>query len=197
MLNLTANYTKAEWANHTMTHVQASASSQMGALTTPIDIWYEVVAWESWRKAVGIPDRGNDWYCAPQGSWSRVSQRTIASTGTIRAQRCFSQQLTPLTPWGIPDVHNIGSQDMGDQTNAGNYTRIKTLMDIAEVYGDLQMLFWHVIQTAGDTGDTTALTGNALNVYKSTFDAVVDDVAARVAAGRVTCPSLTQIRAGA
>lgn len=182
----------AHVCNHTMTHVQASASNTMGSLTTPQDILYEVMAWQAWARASGMPERGNEFYAAPQGSWSRLSEETIKQSGVIKMQRCWPQYNTPRTPWGIPNPHVIGSLDMGDQTYAGCYTALQSVLNVIEIYGDTLHTFWHVVQTAGDTGDLSAKTGNALNIYQSSFNAFADDIGARVAAGRMQALSPSQ-----
>lgn len=198
-LNLTAKQLYGEgWecTNHTANHLAN------GTLTTEGEIAYELETARGWQYALGM-STGAEFYCSPQSSTSRLSEKVIASMG-FKLQRNGRKWNTPVTQFGIDNPQNIGSIDMGASAGFGVASitggvggsiagfqlasKIKRVVDIAIDYGDAVMLFWHGITVTGDTGGGEDLTGDPLLISKSAFEQVVAYIRTKQLAGLLNVP---------
>ena len=147
--------------DHSATH------RRLGDMTDKGVIAFERNRGQQWRLGNGWV-RGSEFYAAPQGSTSRVAEGVLRQLGVV-SQRNGRGFGTSVTPHGIDNPHQVGSFDMGSLTVGQTFANLKAALDACVAHGVSAHMFWHFIQTAGDPGDGTGSTGDALYIYASSF----------------------------
>lgn len=147
--------------DHSATH------RRLGDMTDKAVIAFERHRSQQWRLGNGWV-RGSEFYAAPQGSTSRVAEGVLRQLGVV-SQRNGRGFGTSVTPHGIDNPHQVGSFDMGSLTVGQTFANLKAALDACVAHGVSAHMFWHFIQTAGDPGDGTGSTGDALYIYASSF----------------------------
>lgn len=179
--------------NHSVNH------QAIGTYTDPTQIRFEINACRAWLSTYGWT-RGQEFYASPMSSSSVFSRKVIADCG-IKLQRHGTHDANMVTAFGVDDLTHVGSQDIGGQTwifNSADPTHypytyphivnLRTWVDMIIKYGACGMPFWHGVKVLGDPGDGTGNSGDAVMMFKSTFDLFMDYIAQKEAAGlcRVT-----------
>lgn len=147
--------------DHSATH------RRLGDMTDKAVIAFERNRSQQWRLGNGWT-RGSEFYAAPQGSTSRVAEGVLRQLGVV-SQRNARGFGTSVTPHGIDNPHQVGSFDMGSLAVGQTFAKLKAALDACVAHGVSAHMFWHFIQTAGDPGDGTGSTGDALYIYASSF----------------------------
>lgn len=179
--------------NHSVNH------QAIGTYTDPTQIRFEINACRAWLGTYGYT-RGQEFYVSPMGSSSVLSRNVIESCG-IKVQRHGTHDANHVTSFGVDNLTHVGSVDIGGNTwiyNGSDPTRypyayphiqnLRTWVDMIIKYGATGMPFWHGVKTLGDPGDGTGNSGDPIQMFKSTFDLLMDYIAEKEAAGlcRVT-----------
>ncbi|HEV7345766.1 MAG TPA: hypothetical protein VGN60_09080 [Devosia sp.] len=184
--------------NHTTNHLPGAITSpKMAELTSAGEIAYELEHVKGLYAAKGLA-RGVEFYASPQSSSSRLTEKVIAGLDFI-AQRHARKPNVSVTPWGVDNLHHLGSSDIGSAAAAGVssvtsgvassvvgwqvFSKIKRMVDVIEAYGDTWFPFWHGITHLGDSGSGEDLTGDNLLMTYSAFQMTLDYIAEREAAG--------------
>lgn len=147
--------------DHSTTH------RRLGDMTDKGVIAFERNRAQQWRLGHGWV-RGSEFYASPQGSTSRVSEGVLRQLGVV-SQRNGRGFGTHVTPHGIDNPHQVGGFDMGSLTNGQTFAKLKAALDACVDHQCTMHGFWHFLQTAGDPGDGTGSTGDALYLYASAF----------------------------
>ncbi len=191
-----------EVVNHSLNHLPGTQRSQgaptMRELTSPAEIRYEVEAIRGFYEAKGWR-RGLEFYASPGQSTSRLAQKVIKDAGYV-LQRHARKVNTPITPWGVDNLDNVGATPLDSPTGQGIhsvtdgvnqpvitgaqvFSKIKRVIDVIEAYGDSWFAFCHTITTLGDSGSGEDLTGNDIIITRSAFQKTIDYLKAREDAG--------------
>lgn len=179
--------------NHSANH------QQIGTYTDPGKIRYEIEATKNWLDSNGWI-RGQEFYASPQSSTSMLSRRVIEAAG-IKVQRHGTHDANHVTAFGVDEPRWVGSVDVGGNGwiyngadpsrypyNYPHIQNIRTWVDMIIKYQATAFPFWHGIKTLGDPGDGTGNSGDSIQMFKSTYDLMMDYIAQKEAAGlcRVT-----------
>lgn len=187
--------------NHTFTH------PSVGGLTAEADIVYELSNTRAWQYGLDMP-RGAEFYAAPVGSASLLSEKVIKSMGFKLQRTGHGKQGAYVTAWGIDNPHNVGSIDMAGTGGGGvnsvtnnvgtamqggrTYSQLQKVIDAAVAYGLSLFPFWHGITTLGDDGSGESTTGDTLLIAASAFTKTMAYIRSLEQAGQLkVCRGLT------
>ena len=196
--------------NHTVNHLPGvtGGPERMASLTDPAAIMYEMRIAEAAYRARGMT-RGVRYYASPLSSSSRLSEKVIREGGWL-LQRHSRKMNVSVTPWGVDNMHHLGSSDLGSAAAAGTgvtittggvvvsqgglqrFTRIKRALDTIVAYGDTWIPFWHQITQVGDSGTGEDLTGDNVTITWSALSKTFEYIRELEVAGTLrVCDGLT------
>ena len=196
--------------NHTANHFPGTTGGpeRMATLTDAAAIMYEMRTAEAAYRGRGMT-RGIRYYASPLSSSSRLTEKVIREGGWL-LQRHSRKMNVSVTPWGVDNMHHIGSSDLGSAAVVGTgvtittggvatavggmqqYSKIKRALDMIVAYGDTWFPFWHQITQVGDSGSGEDLTGNNVTITWSALSKTFDYIASLEAAGALhVCDGIT------